>query len=848
MNLSNMNKELPAGSTLSHYRIVSKIGAGGMGEVYLAQDTRLDRKVAIKFLHEEFSKDTDKLNRFVQEAKAASALNHPNILTVYEIGEVDGKNYIATELIDGKTLREHLSHKESLPLNTILKIGVQVSEALSAAHQDGIIHRDIKPENIMLRKDGYAKVLDFGLAKLSEPRALATGSAGSEDATRVQVNTTPGMVMGTVSYMSPEQARGKVTDARTDLWSLGVVLYEMLSGKVPFTGETVNHTIVSILEREPLLLENVPPELQRIVRKSMTKDVDMRYQTAHDLLIDLKNLRRDLDIQGELERSVVPNRETVKASLENATQIYASDAVAATSSGQAAATQNIMSSSSSLEYAVTQARSHKLATAIIGALLVGLISTVSYFAFVSRGGSTKQINSIAVMPFVNESGNADVEYLSDGMTETLIKSLSNLSSLDVKPRSSVFRYKGKDTDLQTIAKELNVQAILNGRVAQRGEQLTLSLELVDVQKNSVMWSEQYQRKQSDLVSLQSEIAKDVSTNLKAKLSGAEETKVTKNATADPEAYQAYLKGRYYWNRRTAENLKKAIEQFKSATDRDPNYALAFVGLADCYAVLNEYAGTPTSETIPQSKVYAERALTIDGQLAEAHATLGMVNEYSWQWGEAEKEFKRAIELNPNYPTAYHWYSILLKNVGRNDEAAAMIKRAQELDPLSSIIGVNVSRMYGLQNNHDASIENSLKIIELDPNFAPAYEYLALSYLKRGRNAEAIAAAEKAVDLNNRAGITLGDLGNVYAVVGKRAEAIDRIKELEEKYTRREAIGQYIAAVYVGLGDKDKAFEWLEKDFQARNGKLAEIRWQIQFEPLRDDPRFKDLIKRIGLPQ
>jgi serine/threonine-protein kinase len=819
-----------------------------MGEVYLAQDTRLDRKVAIKFLHEEFSKDADKLNRFVQEAKAASALNHPNILTVYEIGEVDGKNYIATELIDGKTLREHLSHKESLPLNTILKIGVQVSEALSAAHQAGIIHRDIKPENIMLRKDGYAKVLDFGLAKLSEPRALATGSAGSEDATRVQVNTTPGMVMGTVSYMSPEQARGKVTDARTDLWSLGVVLYEMLSGKVPFTGETVNHTIVSILEREPLLLENVPPELQRIVRKSMTKDVDMRYQTAHDLLIDLKNLRRDLDIQGELERSVVPNRETVKASLENATQIYASDAVAATSSGQAAATQNITSSSSSLEYAVTQARSHKLATAIIGALLVGLISTVGYFAFVSRGGSTKQINSIAVMPFVNESGNADVEYLSDGMTETLIKSLSNLSSLDVKPRSSVFRYKGKDTDLQTIAKELNVQAILNGRVAQRGEQLTLSLELVDVQKNSVMWTEQYQRKQSDLVSLQSEIAKDVSTNLKAKLSGADETKVTKTATADPEAYQAYLKGRYYWNRRTAENLKKAIVQFKSATDRDPNYALAFVGLADCYAVLSEYAGTSTSETLPQSKAYAERALAIDGQLAEPHATLGSIYDDSWQWGEAEKEYKTAIELNPNYPTAYHWYSILLKNVGRNDEAAAMIKRAQQLDPLSSVIGVNVSRMYQLQNNHDASIENSLKIIELDPNFGPAYEYLAFSYLKRGRNAEAIAAAEKAVNLTNGAAITLGDLGYVYAVVGKRAEAIDKIKELEEKYTRKQAVGQFVAAIYVGLGDKDKAFEWLEKDFQVRNGKLTEIRWQIQFEPLRDDPRFKDLIKRIGLPQ
>jgi serine/threonine protein kinase/tetratricopeptide (TPR) repeat protein len=819
-----------------------------MGEVYLAQDTKLDRKVAIKFLNEEFSKNVDKLNRFVQEAKAASALNHPNILTIHEIGELDGTNYIVTELIDGLTLREHLSHKESLQLSAILRIGVQVSEALSAAHQAGIIHRDIKPENIMLRKDGYAKVLDFGLAKLSEPVKVASGSAGSEDATRVRVNTTPGMVMGTVSYMSPEQARGKETDARTDIWSLGVVLYEMLSGKVPFTGETINHTIVSILEKEPLLLENVPAELQRIVRKSMTKDVDMRYQTAHDLLIDLKSLRRDLDIQGELERSIIPNRAATTESVnENQTQVDGSGSVVAMNSGQAAATHSVATSSSSLEYAVTQARSHKLATAIIGVLLVGVISTVGYFA-VSRGGSAKQISSIAVMPFVNESGNADVEYLSDGMTETLIKSLSNLSNLDVKPRSAVFRYKGKDTDLQTIAKELNVQAILNGRVAQRGDQLTLSLELVDVQKNSVMWTEQYQRKQSDVVSLQSEIARDVSTNLKAKLSGADETKVTRTATADPEAYQAYLKGRYYWNRRTAENLKKAIEQFKSATDRDPNYALAFVGLADCYAVLNEYAGTPTSETLPQSKANAERALAIDGQLAEAHATLGLVNDSSWQWGESEKEFKRAIELNPNYPTAYHWYSILLKNVGRNDEAVAMIKRAQELDPLSSVIAVNISRMYHLQNNYDASIENSLKIIELDPNFAPAYEYLALSYLKLGRNAEAIAAAEKAGDLSKRAGIALGDLGYVYAAVGKRAEAIDKIKELEEKYIRKEAIGQYIAAVYVGLGDKDRAFEWLEKDFQARNGKLAEIRWQIQFEPLRDDPRFKDLIKRIGLPQ
>ncbi len=488
----------------------------------------------------------------------------------------------------------------------------------------------------------------------------------------------------------------------------------------------------------------------------------------------------------------------------------------------------------------------RLLTALFLLAITVVVGFFGYRYFASR--NSKQIQSIAVMPFANDSGNPEVEYLSDGMTETLIKSLSGLPGLDVKPRSSVFRYKGKDTDLQIIGKELNVQAILNGRVAQRGDQLTLSLELVDVQKNSVIWTEQYQRKQSDLVSLQSEIAKDVSTKLLAKLSGADETKVTKAATADPEAYQAYLKGRYYWNRRTTLNIKKAIEQFKFATDRDPNYALAFVGLADCYAVLNEYAGTPTSEAVPLARTYAQRALALEPQLAEPHATLAFVYEHSWQWSEAEKEFKLAISINPNYPTAYHWYSIFLKGLGRNDEAAAMIKRAQELDPLSSVIAVNITRLYQLQNNHEASIDNSLKIIELDPNFGPAHQYLGLSYLKLGRNADAITEMEAAVELANRSGISLGDLGYVYASTGKKAEALNVIKELEGKYERKEAIGQYIAAVYAGLEEKDRAFEWLEKDFDARNGKLPEIRWQLQFEALRDDPRHRDLLKRMGLPE
>ena len=836
-----MNKELPAGSTLSHYRIVSKLGEGGMGEVYLAQDTsELGRNVALKILPAEVAKDKDRLQRFTQEARAVSNLNHPNILTVHEFGQTESASFMATEYVDGVTLRKHLSTRR-LKLVDVLDVAIQIVGALNAAHEAGVIHRDLKPENVMVRKDHIVKVLDFGLAKPTVPPA--DKQIDSEAGTKVLVHTEPGLVMGTVSYMSPEQSVGKGVDQRTDIWSFGVVLYEMIAGFVPFPGKDIHRQIIAIQEAEPVPLaqkvEGVPERLEEIVAKCLAKEKDERYQTAKDLLIDLRSLRRKLDLDAEIERTVAPQSRSSSSSAARAgTQSTQSDA-GATNSAHAHPT-------SSAEYLLSGIKQHRLATGLVVLALIAGILGLGFYLRAST--SDAAIKSIAVMPFVNESGTSDAEYLSDGMTETLIKSLSNLSNLDVKPRSAVFRYKGKETDLQTIGKELNVQAILNGRVVQRGGQITLSLELVDVLKNSVLWTERYQRNQSDLVSLQSEIAKDISTKLKSKLSGAEETKVSKTATADPEAYQAYLKGRYYWNRRTAENLKKAIEQFRSATDRDPNYALAFVGLADCYAVLNEYAGTPTSETIPKSKAYAERALAIDAQLAEPHATLGLINEALWQWSEAEKELKQAIELNPNYPTAYHWYSIFLRNVGRNDEAAAMIKRAQELDPLSSVIAVNVSRMYQVQNKHEASIENSLKLVELDPNFGPAYEYLAQSYLKLGRNAEAIAAAEKAVELSNRSSISVGDLGFVYASTKKPAEAMKLIKELEEKYARKEAIGQYIAPIYVGLGDKDKAFEWLEKDFQARNGKLVEIRWQLQFEPLRDDPRFKDLFRRMGFQQ
>ena len=807
-------------SKIGHYRIISKIGAGGMGEVYLAQDTKLDRKVALKILPPEFAEDADRMSRFVREAKSASALNHPNIITIHEIGESDGTHFIATEFIDGKTLNDY---KKANPLNykSALEIVIQVASALDEAHSAGIVHRDIKPDNVMIRSNGLAKILDFGIAKLSTPKTI-----NEEDATAIKGGTSPGMIIGTANYMSPEQAKGKVVDARTDIFSFGVVLYEMIAGQLPFEGENALEMIGAILHKEAKPLNSdVPTEISKIINKCLRKDRNERYQTIKDVGNDLKDVKQDLEFQDKLERSIVPNQDENKTQILKATTL---DEIHQTTTNQTVA------SNPKTKY-------------FAAGLLTLLLAAGGFFGY-KYLSPTKQIESIAVMPFVNESGNADVEYLSDGMTETLIKSLSNLPNLNVKPRSSVFRYKGKDTDMKTIGKELNVEAILNGRVVQRGEQLTLSLELVDVQNDKVLWTESYQRKQSDLVTLQSEIAKDVSTKLKSKLSGADEAKVTKTSTANPEAYQAYLKGRYYWNRRTAENLKKAIEQFKTATDRDPNYALAYAGLADCYGLLPEYAGTPTSEAIPQAKAYAERAIAIDDQLAEAHASLGLIYQKLWKWAEAEREYKQAIELNPNYATSYHWYSVLLRNLGRVDESAQMIEKAKELDPLSIVIGSNVSQIYMIQKDFKAMAENSLKLIELDPNSSGGYSYLGFAYLKLGRETEAIANFEKADELNNRASISLSTLGYGYAVTGKRSEANAIIKELEERYARKESGGGRIAQVYAGLSDKDKAFEWLEKDFQSRSGELPDIRWTIPYESLRDDPRFKDLLKRMGLPE
>jgi eukaryotic-like serine/threonine-protein kinase len=842
MNLEN-------GSIINQYKIISPIGAGGMGEVYLAQDTRLDRKVAVKFLNEEFSRDADKLNRFVQEAKAASALNHPNILTVYEIGEAEGKNYISTEFIEGKTLREYLSSDESISLQTILKIGIQVSEALDAAHTAGIVHRDIKPENIMIRTDGYAKVLDFGLAKLTEKKKSERISLEGE--TKAFVQTNPGVVMGTVSYMSPEQARGRETDARTDVWSLGVVLYEMLSGKVPFAGETINHTIVSILEKEPLLLENIPDELQRIVRKALTKDKEMRYQTARDLLIDLKNLRRALDIQGEIERSVVPNREAKTESPgENATRVFGEKSIEETQDApQARATQNV-TTSSSLEYAVTRAKSHKSATAIIGVILLGIISAVAYSYFYNRpAGGGAPVDSIAVLPFENRSGNADSDYLSEGLAESLIYRLSQLPDLKVSPTSSVFRYKGKETDVQKIGGELGVSAVMTGRILQRGDQLTISVELVDVRNNKLIWGEQYERKMSELLATQREIAATITQKLQLKLSGGEKG-LTKKYTDSNEAYQLYLKGRFHWAKRTKDDILKAVEFYRQAIALDPNFALAYARVAECFVNMPAYPYMSPQEAFPKAKAAAQRALEIDPNLAEAHTFWAFyLVAYERNWAEAERSFKRAIELDPNSSAPHFRYGqIHLSPTGRGDEAIASVKRALEIEPLDINMGGTLAWVYLAARQNDKALEQAKKTYELEPSHPIARFNLGLAYNASQMYREAIDLSQKGLQNDPTSQFMLQTGGYAYAKTGRRREAEETIKKFNQLAETQAVSRYFVATIYAALGMRDAAFAELEKAFQERDWFLMRLKVDPFWDDLRDDPRFRDLLRRMNLPE
>src|SRR5438105_771365 len=802
--LADDQRESLVGQTIDRYQILKQIGAGGMGEVYLAEDKHLLRKVALKMLPAYLTRDDELVRRFQREARSISALNHPNILTIHEIGQVDSYHFMVTELIEGETLRQRLA-RGPLKIEQALDIGSQVASALCAAHDAGLTHRDIKPENIMMRKDGIVKVLDFGLAKLIERKA------DDSEATTL-FHTKQGTVLGTAHYMSPEQARGLPLDARTDIFSFGVVLYEMVTGETPFAGETTTDVLASILTVEPPPLSSsqpeVPPELDQITSKALGKAREERYQDIRELLSHLQKLKQRLEF--EATNPIMPGRNT-----------------------------------SSAEYVVATIRRHR--TSVAAVIAIFLLITTLGIAYSFFNTKARAIDSLAVLPFVNSTADPNSEYLSDGITESIIYSTSKLPRLRVIPSSSVFRFKGKGIDPQTAGHELGVTAVMTGRVNQHGDDLLISAELIAVRDNSLLWGQQYTRKLADLLTVQEEIAREISERLRTRLTIEEQKQFSKRYTGDAEAYQLYLKGRYYWNKRSSDNLKKATELLKAATEKDPNFALAYAGLADCYAVSYYYVGERPREIMPLAKTYAAKAIELDPTLAEPHATLAFAAWLlDWDQAGAEKEFLRAFELNPNYPTAHHWYSRYLRGTGRTDEAFREIKRAEELDPLSLVIINNIAENYIDRGDLNSATRECQRMIDLDPNFWAAYQTLGIVLVKQGRYDEALAEAQKSTQLANRSNASLALLGHIYARLGRRTEADAVIKELEKRYADKSADGRDLAVIYTGFDDKDRAFAWLEKAFADHSVILAFLRLEPLLEPLQSDPRWKDLERRIGL--
>ena len=840
-----MPQKLDPKSLIARYRIVSRIGSGGMGEVYLAEDTTLERKVALKVLLPEIAADEGRIRRFVQEAKAASALNHPNILTVHEIGAVDHTRYIVTEYIKGETLRDRLQ-REPLTLREVLDVTLQVAAALAAAHSAHIVHRDIKPENIMLRDDGIVKVLDFGLAKLSEPAASAGGrNAGSEDATKAQVNTAPGAVMGTADYMSPEQARGKETDARTDVWSLGVVLFEMLAGTSPFNGETTNDTIAAILVKEPAPLdESIPHELHRIIKRALQKKQDDRYQTVRDFLLDVRDLKRDLEFSEELERSQIPAF-TRAASVG----ITASEGAPTAMHADALSTRDRSAHQpSSAEYIVSEIRQHKRGTlAVLGLFLAALIGAGAYFYWAAPPANGA-ITSVAVLPFANAGGDPEHEYLSDGISEAVINSLAQLKDLKVIARSSAFQYKGKEINLDEVAKTLGVEAVVTGRVVKRGDQLQISAELVKISDKSQLWGETFTRRAADAGALEAEISKQIAERLKQKLTNAEEQQIAKGANINPQAYDLYLRGRFLARRSGSikENTEKAIDLFYQAIAIEPAYALAYVGIADAFGNLIGNSMLDPQVGKPKVAEALEKALELDDRLPEAYAALGNFETNNWNWNEAERAFKRSVELNPNLAIARARYGSLLTFLGRHDEAIAQKQKAKELDPANLRGHVGLAGSLYAARRYDESIELLKKIVELDAEDSVAHSYLGYSYAAKGNYEEAIAEYKESMKINGENTSDQSYLGAALARAGRRDEALLILRQLEN--SKEYVSPAELAALYTGLNDKEKAFAALERAFAARDLQMQYIGVDPTFDDLRSDARFADLMRRVGLPE
>jgi serine/threonine protein kinase len=774
---------LAAGFPLGRYRILKALGAGGRGEVYLAEDVELERLAALKILPAEVANDAERVRRFVQEAKAASALNHPNILTIYEIGVKDNFRFIASEFIEGETLRQKLETRE-LSVAETLDIAVQIVAASDAAHRSGIVHRDIKPENVMIREDGLVKVLDFGIAKLTEKKSE---SVDSDAVTVVKTGTMPGMVIGTANYMSPEQARGLPVDVRTDIFSFGIVLYEMLSGAKPFPGETAMDIIGAILYKEPAPLSEtaVPGELQLIVEKCLRKDRDERYESAKDLLDELKSLQKRLEFETELNQEGEKGRRGEEDKITK-----------------------------------TQSSPHLLIS------------------------SSPFLNSIAVLPFTNMSADAENEYFCDGLAEELLNALAKIDDLKVAARTSAFSFKNKNTNISKIGNILNVRTVLEGSVRKSGNRLRITVQLVNAANGFHLWSERYDREMQDIFDVQDEITLAVVDALKVKLLGEEKVALLKRYTDNTEAYQLYLRGRFFWNKFTFEDFQKSIDCFNQVLVLDPNYNLAYTGLSDAYVMLSGFGALSPLEAKPKAKAAALKALLLDDQLSNAHTSLGFIlQDYDYDFAGAEREFKRAIKLQPGNSSARQFYGQLLTRLGRHKESSAEFRQALEIDPLS-VVG---NWVYGFSlfeaRRYDEAIAQIKKVLELDVNFPPAYLSLAFIYQVQGEYA---ASVEEAAKFNEFVGNpqTAAVIRESFAEGGWQGflRAMTGMR-------RPPDLPSYVAATfYAALGENSEAFDELNKAYENRESYLVMLKADPRLDSLRDDPRFQGLMRRVGLPQ